>query len=218
MFPASSGGGAISTDASETVRDRRSSCLFAAADAEQMAEMCSITFDAAPRASKVWIALKRLDKNDNRIVALREVLIPKGADVAAVAQIFINTFRLTSPNLILKIRNHRGSLIPLNGSIPANNKHKPYVLEVTNSFQHVVVKARTIPMSVINKSMKTRLQTTDRRIHRLEDLLPQIKLRHYEKLTQEIESLTQKLNFLHKRMQIADSHTWKGMLTRAPLW
>lgn len=97
---------------------------FSAADAEQMAKMCSITFDTAPRVSKVWIALKRLDKNDNRIVALREVLIPNEADVATVAQMFTDTFRLTSPNLILKIRNHRGSLIPLNGSVPSNNKHK----------------------------------------------------------------------------------------------
>uniref|UniRef100_A0A3Q1EJX5 Si:zfos-1056e6.1 n=1 Tax=Acanthochromis polyacanthus TaxID=80966 RepID=A0A3Q1EJX5_9TELE len=115
------------------------------------------------------------------------------------------------------IRNHRGCLIPLNSSIPANSKH-PYVLEVAKIFQHQP-RPRTIPMIVINKSMKTRLQTIDRRlqIQRLNDLLPQIKLRHNEKLTQEIECLSQKLKFLHKRMQ-ADSHSWKGVLTRAPLW
>ncbi|XP_033840412.1 uncharacterized protein si:zfos-1056e6.1 isoform X2 [Periophthalmus magnuspinnatus] len=180
--------------------------------------MSSGTFDTAPPVSKIWTALKRLDKNDNRVVALREVLIPPGSDLAAVIQIFTSTFRLNSPDLILKIRNHRGFLIPLNGSVPVNSKHKPYVLEVTSIFQHVTVKARTIPMTVINKSMKTRLHIIDRRIQRLEELLPQIKQRHNEKLTQEIECLTQKLNFLHKRMQIADSHTWKGMLTRAPLW
>ncbi|XP_072321255.1 uncharacterized protein [Eucyclogobius newberryi] len=174
--------------------------------------------DTAPRGSKVWIALKRLDKNDDRVVALREVLIPPAADLATVVQIFTSTFRLNSSNLILKIRNHRGFLIPLNGYVPVNGKHKPYVLEVTNIFQHVAVKARTIPKTVINKSMKTRLHVIDRRIHRLEELLPKIKHRQDEKLTQEIECLTQKLNFLHKKMQIADSHSWKGMLTRAPLW
>uniref|UniRef100_A0A3Q2W0J1 Si:zfos-1056e6.1 n=1 Tax=Haplochromis burtoni TaxID=8153 RepID=A0A3Q2W0J1_HAPBU len=114
------------------------------------------------------------------------------------------------------IRNHHGHLIPLNSSIPANSKH-PYVLEVAKIFQHCP-KPRTIPMTVINKTMKTRLQTIERRIQRLEDLLPQVKLRRNEKLTQqEIECLNQKLRFLHQRMQ-ANSHTWKGVLIRAPLW
>ncbi|KAM4602928.1 uncharacterized protein ACJ7VT_019482 [Polymixia lowei] len=108
--------------------------------------------------------------------------------------------------------------MPLNSSIPANSKHMPYVLEVAKIFQHVCPKPRTIAMTVINKSMKTRLQTIDRRLQRLENLLPQIKLRRNEKLNQEIESLNQKLRFLHKRMQVADSHNWRGVLTRAPLW
>ncbi|KAM9336604.1 uncharacterized protein ABDE67_019637 [Symphorus nematophorus] len=120
--------------------------------------------------------------------------------------------------MIIQIRNHRGCLIPLNNSIPANSKHMPYVLEVAKIFQHVRPKPRTIPMTVINKSMKTRLQTIDRRIQRLEELLPQIKLRRSEKLSQEIECLSQKLRFLHKKMQVADSRSWKGVLTRAPLW
>ncbi|KAM7406322.1 hypothetical protein PAMP_000706 [Pampus punctatissimus] len=134
-----------------------------------------------------------------------------------IIQIISTTFGLNSSDVILKIRNHRGCLIPLNSLIP-NSKHMPYVLEVAKISQHVRPKPRTIPMTVINKTMKTRLQTIDRRIQRLEDLLPQIKLRHNEKLSQEIECLNQKLRFLHKRMQVAESHSWKGVLTRAPLW
>ncbi|XP_069014837.1 uncharacterized protein [Embiotoca jacksoni] len=180
--------------------------------------MSNVSVDESPHVSKVWIALRRLDKNDERVVALREVSINAGAEVTMIIQIINSTFGLSSSNIILKIRNHRGHLMPLNSSIPANSKHIPYVLEVAKIFQHVHPKPRTIPMTVINRSMKTRLQTIDRRIHRLDNLLPQIKLRHDEKLTQEIECLSQKLRFLHKRMQVADSHSWKGMLTRAPLW
>ncbi|XP_074468380.1 uncharacterized protein LOC141753535 [Sebastes fasciatus] len=169
-------------------------------------------------ASKAWIALRRLDKNDDRVVALREVSIPPAAEVTVIIQIITTTFGLNSSDVIFKIRNQRGCLIPLNSSIPPNSKHMPYVLEVAKIFQHVRPKPRTIPMTVINKSMKTRLQTIDRRIQRLEELLPQIKLRRNEKLSQDIECLNQKLRFLHKRMQVADSCSWKGVLTRAPLW
>ncbi|XP_022075348.1 uncharacterized protein si:zfos-1056e6.1 isoform X2 [Acanthochromis polyacanthus] len=190
--------------------------------------MSTITPDKAPHLPKVWIALRRFDRNvkgsgimstsDERVVALREVSFPSATDTTTIIQILTNTFGLNASNVVFKIRNHRGCLIPLNSSIPANSKHVPYVLEVAKIFQHVQPRPRTIPMIVINKSMKTRLQTIDRRIQRLNDLLPQIKLRHNEKLTQEIECLSQKLKFLHKRMQVADSHSWKGVLTRAPLW
>ncbi|KAM3624810.1 uncharacterized protein V6R79_001865 [Siganus canaliculatus] len=135
-----------------------------------------------------------------------------------IIQIISTTFGLDSTNAIFKIRNHGGCLIPLNDSIPANSKHMPYVLEIAKIFQHVQPKPRNLPMTVINKSMRTRLQAIDRRIQRLEELLPQIKLRRNEKLNQEIECLNQKLKFLHKRMQVADSRNWKGFLTRAPLW
>nr|XP_057934863.1 uncharacterized protein si:zfos-1056e6.1 [Doryrhamphus excisus] len=180
--------------------------------------MSNVSFEQPTRVSKTWIALRRLDKNDDRVVALREVSIPPTADVPAIVQIIAASFGLSSSDVIFKIRNQRGSLIPLNGSIPANSKHMPYLLEVAKIFQHVHPTPKSIPMTVINKSMKTRLHTIDKRIQRLEELLPQIKLRRSEKVTQEIECLNQKLMFLHKRMQVADSHTWKGMLTRAPLW
>ncbi|XP_034088551.1 uncharacterized protein si:zfos-1056e6.1 isoform X3 [Gymnodraco acuticeps] len=157
-------------------------------------------------------------RTDDRVVALREVSIPPAAEVPTVIQILSTTFRLNSSDVIFKVRNHRGCLIPLNSLIPANSKHVPYVLEVSKIFQHVRPAPRTIPMTVMNKSMKTRLQTIDRRIQRLEELLPEIQLRRDEKLSQEIECLNQKLSFLHKRMQVADSRSWKGVLSRAPLW
>ncbi|KAE8297263.1 hypothetical protein D5F01_LYC03879 [Larimichthys crocea] len=180
--------------------------------------MSNAGFDKPPLASKTWIALRRLDKNDDRVVALREVSILPAAEVNMVIQIIKTTFGLNTSDIILKIRNHRGCLIPLNSSIPANSKHIPYVLEVAKIFQHVRPKPRNLPMTVINKSMKTRLQTIDKRIQRLEELLPQIKLRRTEKLSQEIECLNQKLRFLYKKMQVADSRSWNGVLTRAPLW
>ncbi|KAK2854231.1 hypothetical protein Q5P01_006892 [Channa striata] len=180
--------------------------------------MSNVGSDEAPRESKTWIAVRRLDKNDDRVVALREVSIPAAADLPLITQIIATSFGINNSDVIFKMRNHRGHVIPLNSSVPANSKHAPYVLEVAKTFQHVRPKPRTIAMTVINRTMKTRLQTIDRRIQRLEDLLPQIKLRHNEKLKQEIKCLNQKLGFLQKRMKVADSHTWKGTLSRAPLW
>ncbi|XP_061670979.1 uncharacterized protein si:zfos-1056e6.1 [Syngnathoides biaculeatus] len=180
--------------------------------------MSNVRFECPTRVTKIWIALRRLDKNDDRVVALREVSIPHGADMSSIVQIIATSLDLNSSDVVFKIRNQQGYLIPLNGSIAGNSKHMPYLLEVAKIFQHVQPNPKSTPMAVINKSMKTRLQTVDKRIQRLEELLPQIKLKRSEKLSQEIECLNQKLMFLHKRMQAADSLTWKGMLARAPLW
>ncbi|XP_070975841.1 solute carrier family 2, facilitated glucose transporter member 11-like [Oncorhynchus clarkii lewisi] len=157
---------------------------------------------------------------DDRVIALQEVTIPKGMEATTVKQIITHLFGLNSANVTqtFKIRNHKGCLIPFNSFIPVNSKHMPYVLEVATVFQHVIPKPRTIAMTVINKSMRTRLQGVVRRIVRLEELFPQIKLRRHEKIYQEIELLNQQLRFLHKRMQMADSHSWMGMFIRTPMW
>nr|XP_046213203.1 uncharacterized protein si:zfos-1056e6.1 isoform X1 [Oncorhynchus gorbuscha] len=147
------------------------------------------------------------DMSDDRVIALQEVTIPKGMEATTVKQIITHLFGLNSANVTqtFKIRNHKGCLIPFNSFIPVNSKHMPYVLEVATVFQHVIPKPRTIAMTVINKSMRTRLQGVVRRIVRLEELFPQIKLRRHEKIYQEIELLNQQLRFLHKRMQVSIS-------------
>ncbi|XP_041921131.1 uncharacterized protein si:zfos-1056e6.1 isoform X2 [Alosa alosa] len=151
---------------------------------------------------KIWIALKRLDQNDERVIALREVSITRDAEVIT------HSFGLAS-HVTLKIRNSHGSLIPLNNSLPGSTKQRPHVLEVAKTFQHVTPRPRVVAM---------RLQSVVRRIERLEELLPRIKLQHHEKMNKDIELLNQKLVFLHKRMKMADSHCWKGRLIRPPLW
>ncbi|KAJ8250452.1 hypothetical protein COCON_G00223740 [Conger conger] len=162
--------------------------------------------------------LSLLDLNDGRITALREIPIQRDFESANVRQIICSSFGLNGAHVILKIRNSRGSLIPLNSSIPANSKHAPYVLEVVKIFQHVVPRPCINATTVICKNIKTRLQSIVRRIEKLEELVPQSKLIHHEKLNQEIKLLSQKLVFLNKRMQMADSQCWGGMFVRPPLW
>ncbi|XP_056617235.1 uncharacterized protein si:zfos-1056e6.1 isoform X1 [Triplophysa dalaica] len=166
----------------------------------------------------VWIALKRLDLNESRATALREVHMPSDANVATVTQILAHSFRLDESQTTFKIRNSHGCLIPLNCRMPANSKQMPYVLEVAKNFQNVNPRPRSIPMNVINKTIKPQLQSILKRIERLEDLLPKVKQKHHEKISTDIEFLNQKLLFLHKRMQTAESYCWEGMLRRAPLW
>ncbi|KAJ8359932.1 hypothetical protein SKAU_G00164570 [Synaphobranchus kaupii] len=65
--------------------------------------------DKTRTVAKAWIALKRLDLNDDRITALREIPIQRGLESATVRQIICSSFVLNAAHVILKIRNSRGS-------------------------------------------------------------------------------------------------------------
>ncbi|XP_072363839.1 uncharacterized protein [Scyliorhinus torazame] len=145
----------------------------------------------------IWIALRRLDLNDEEVPIVKDVCIGRGLDMTATKQVLLNSFGIEDATLVLKLRNSRGSLVPMNGELNVNSKQSPYILEVTKLFQHVVPKTRTDVMTVINKGLKNRLQSIMKR---------------------EIELLNQKLRFLNQRMEIAESHSWKGMFKRQPLW
>ncbi|XP_062912061.1 uncharacterized protein si:zfos-1056e6.1 isoform X2 [Mobula hypostoma] len=162
--------------------------------------MAAITNEA--RASRIWIALKRLDLNDDEVTIIKDVWISQGLDAFAAKQ----------------LRNSQGYLIPINSELNINSKQKPYVLEVVKLFQHVVPRPRTATLTVINKGLKNRLQSIVKRIERSEKLAPEIKMKWQDKLHEEMGLLNQKLHFLNQRMQVADTHIWKGMFKCPPLW
>ncbi|XP_067901898.1 uncharacterized protein si:zfos-1056e6.1 [Heterodontus francisci] len=166
----------------------------------------------------IWIALKRLDLNDDEVTDVKDICIVRGLDTAAAKQVLFTSFGIEDTTLVLKLRNSRGSLVPINGDVNVNSKESPYILEVAKLSQHVVPKPRTDAMTVINKGLKNRLQSIMKKIERIEELAPEIKMRRQDKLNEEIELLNQKLRFLNQRMQIADSHSWKGMFKHPPLW
>ncbi|XP_051919396.1 uncharacterized protein si:zfos-1056e6.1 isoform X2 [Hippocampus zosterae] len=123
--------------------------------------MSDVLVDSPTRVTKAWVALRRLDKNDDRVVALREVSIPQAVDTSSIIQIIASSFNLNSSDVVFKIRNQRGCLIPLNSSIPANSKHTcaPYVLRwppedttsaiSPNNLKYVLVRPqKTFPLCI----------------------------------------------------------------------
>ncbi|RVE72616.1 hypothetical protein OJAV_G00039200 [Oryzias javanicus] len=182
--------------------------------------MSGVLVEDRLQVSPVWIRMQPRGMNvyaDDQVETLREVLIPTAAESTAIRQVLTESFGIDSEGVILKMRNHQGRLIPLSSCTGASSQHRPLLLEVTQTFQHVHPKPRTVPMTVISRK-KTRLQAARRRIQRLEELLPDIKLKQNDKLAQELQCLEQKLRFLAHRMQVASSHRWRGGLDRAPLW
>ncbi|XP_059842034.1 uncharacterized protein si:zfos-1056e6.1 isoform X6 [Hypanus sabinus] len=157
--------------------------------------MAAVTNEAT--ASRIWIALKRLDLNDDEVTIVKDVWISQGLDAVAAKQVLFHSFGLDNSVFVLKLRNSQGYLIPINSELNINSKQTPYVLEVVKLFQHVMPRPRNATLTVINKGLKNRLQSIMKR---------------------EMGLLNQKLHFLNQRMQVADTHIWKGMFKCPPLW
>ncbi|XP_051868982.1 uncharacterized protein si:zfos-1056e6.1 isoform X2 [Pristis pectinata] len=176
--------------------------------------MAAVTNEAA--ASRIWIALKRLDLNDDEVTVVKDVWILQGLDTVAAKQVLFHSFGLEDGIFVLKLRNSQGSLIPINSELNINSKQSPYVLEVVKLFQHVVPKPRTAALTVINKGLKNRLQSIMKRIERLEELGPEIKMRWQDKLYEEMGLLNQKLHFLDQRMQQTEEESGQVLEIRRP--
>ncbi|XP_066017844.1 uncharacterized protein [Pocillopora verrucosa] len=118
-------------------------------------------------------------------------------------QLGLSGFEKTS---VLKLRNGRGSLIPLSRRTPENT--------VTSK-----TSPRRIDVPSYNETYQRKLTTFTKRISRLEETLPQLSLLRDAKLSAEVKTLGTGLMFLNSNSRCglktseADSRQWKGMFT-----
>ncbi|XP_020617524.1 uncharacterized protein LOC110055475, partial [Orbicella faveolata] len=119
---------------------------------------------------------------------------------------------------VLKLRNARGSLIPLSRRTPENTVTSPYILEVCERHSSVKPIPRRVDVACYNETYQRKLEMFTKRISKLEDTVPKLSLLRDAKLSAEMKDLEVRLQFLHSKLKEADSRQWKGMFTKHPLW
>ncbi|XP_069135271.1 uncharacterized protein [Argopecten irradians] len=168
---------------------------------------------------KIWVELKRLDPEDSpEYKVTQSIQIREDYGSEEIRSIIKETFQLDDDNMVLKLRNHRGSLMPINCNIASNSKSVPYSLEVVHKYQNVKPKARSVKRDRYNETMKKKIAEILDRIEKLENATPELRQRQNKIITTEMEELEKKLGFLTKRFHEADNTTWKGMFKKNPLW
>ncbi|XP_071479204.1 uncharacterized protein [Diadema antillarum] len=173
--------------------------------------------------NRVWVIIYRRDLTSDTAADAsksvpRCVILPQDSSTAEVQEIFRSSLALQDENLVLKLRNNRGSLIPMNIHIIPNSKFQPYILEVTKRYQNIKPLKRTVKINGYNEIIKQRLQQIVKRIDKLEEAVPEMKTTREAKITKGVEELNVKMNFLNQRMHEAESSKWQGMFKKHPLW
>lgn len=119
---------------------------------------------------------------------------------------------------VLKLRNGRGSFIPLSRRTPENTVTSPYTLEVCKRHSSVKPTPRQVGLPTYNETYKRKLLLFGKRISKLEDTVPKLSRLRDAKLSAEMKHLEERLSFLNSKLKEADSRQWKGMFTKHPLW
>ena len=127
-------------------------------------------------------------------------------------------FDLQDDTLVLKLRNNRGSVIPISGDLQANTQKRPYILEVCHRYQNYKPVPRTASIPTYEEVLKRKLQNINNRLNKVEDFIPQLPQKQSKRIEEEIKELNDKMNVLDRRINDADKSQWKGMFQRNPLW
>ncbi|XP_056015428.1 uncharacterized protein LOC125677117 [Ostrea edulis] len=177
---------------------------------------------------KIWVQLKRLDEihhidqdeawNGSNDKVIRSLCLGEQVGFNEVKDRLCEAFQIHEKGVVFKLRNHRGSLIPIKGNIPINSKSVPYILEVVKVHQNVTPKAKSVKILNQTETMKKRFEDIMRRVENIESVVPDLDIRRKERVELEIKELENKLVFLQKRLNEAEISKWRGMFKKNPLW
>ncbi|XP_071956626.1 uncharacterized protein [Antedon mediterranea] len=177
---------------------------------------------------RCWVIVNRQDLKDdtehNEVTEVNKdknpvaVLFSIMDSCTEVQNAFRKACNVDNQHLIIKLRNKRGSLIPINGFVTPNTKHMPYEVQVVRRYQHVKPKPRSVKLPDYNEALKERMENMVKRIEALESCAPELRNKRQDKIDKEVNELNEKMKFLNKRMSEAEQVQWKGMFKRHPLW
>lgn len=182
--------------------------------------MADKTTGEEKKLKTIWFLVRRFDLAEGQKppVMLHEVGIPDDCSSIVMLQAIRKELQLPDPNIVLKLKNHSGSLIIPKGTIEANTKNTPYPLEVARVHQTIKPKEKSVVFPEYTEVLKTTLHTFIARIERIESELPELNNRRQYKIEREMQELDRKLTFLERRFDDAEKTKWMGMLKKNPLW
>ncbi|XP_050392986.2 uncharacterized protein LOC126811423 [Patella vulgata] len=170
----------------------------------------------------IWFEIHRLYQTDAgnspKKTEVKNIEVNEDDIGEEIRQKIRSDLGLDDQGLIIKVRNERGSLIPINKRLESNSQENPYKLEIVRRHQNIAPLSRSVKLESYNETMKLKLVDIITRIEKLESSCPQLQSKRDEKVHAELEDIDRKLNFLNKRIAEADDANWTGMFRKNPLW
>ncbi|KAK2158750.1 hypothetical protein LSH36_164g01065 [Paralvinella palmiformis] len=178
--------------------------------------------DVNKKRVRIWILVKRLDLSENDTEDKKQ---PNVTDVyfdtSYTTEEMAKTIRKTvnlDDGLVLKLRNHRGSLIPINSQIASNAKSVPYTLEVVKHNQHIKPRQRSLKCCRQVDALLVAYNNIKSRTDHIEAAIPNLMNMRREIIINDVREMEKTLTFLEKRLKTAEDTSWQGMFKKCPFW
>eukprot|EP00112_Aurelia_sp_Birch-Aquarium-sp1_P016893 Seg3868.1 transcript_id=Seg3868.1/GoldUCD/mRNA.D3Y31 product="hypothetical protein" protein_id=Seg3868.1/GoldUCD/D3Y31 len=158
------------------------------------------------------------DESETDPFEMKEITLQKDMTSKAIKMTLLEAFSISLENQVVKLRNARGNLIPINGQLTENSPKKAYCLEVCKQYSAVKPRPRTVSVPTYEQLLRRRLQNVNQRLLKLEQTVPKLPEIRNEIIDKDIIELGNKMDFLNFRIKAADDYQWKGMFQKNPLW
>ncbi|EDO40774.1 predicted protein [Nematostella vectensis] len=119
---------------------------------------------------------------------------------------------------VYKLRNPRGSLIPISRKMPPNTVTSPFILEICDQHTSIKPGKKQVQISGYSETYQKKVDNLTKKVERLEAIMPELPCLRQEKLTDEMKGVEARLHFMNSRMEEAENREWKGMFKKHPLW
>eukprot|EP00794_Sanderia_malayensis_P007421 gene7421-8241_t len=170
------------------------------------------------KEKRIWVRYQKNPEDLEEEFDLKEVVVKDGMTSKVLKKHLLDAFNITKQDIVVKLRNFRESLVPINSLLAQNSPSWPYTLEVCQLYSQVKPRPRTVSLPTYQNVLRRRLQNIEYRLSKLEETLPELPEIQGNKLKQDCTDLESKMDFLISRIKEAEDFQWKGMFQRNPLW
>jgi len=163
---------------------------------------------------QVFVKLKLINGSEE----LTSVVIYEDQSSEDIRKIFMLKCDITDFRLILKLRNKRGSVVPLSyQSFEASSREEPFTLEAVQPHATVPLTSRSVNNDA-TYSIEDRVRGISDRVALLEKAIVELPERRREKINDDLVQISGQVSFLLQKMDKTTSSHWKGMFQKNPLW
>ncbi|XP_023727157.1 uncharacterized protein LOC111875280 [Cryptotermes secundus] len=114
--------------------------------------------------------------------------------------------------VVMKLRSSDGTLLPLSCLLAGNSDAEPFILDIARIHQTTPASVRSALPPAYIETVRSKLRCLERRVERVESLIPELRSRHQASVEHVLHQLGSKVHFLDKRLDELVPSEWKGHL------
>ncbi|XP_044731861.1 uncharacterized protein LOC123294783 isoform X1 [Chrysoperla carnea] len=158
----------------------------------------------------ITLNIKRFDLNDKPETEVANLQINSDVSAEDILLEINNLLNLQENNSnVVKLRLQDNTLVPISALLDPNINSN-FNVEVTRIHQNLPARNRSHLHSIYVEAVKSKIYSMNKRLSKMESLIPQVRLRREIQNERAITALSSKVAFLERRLDELTPEEWKS--------